>query len=58
MKMFQSVKVETECVGTTRAFFPALNASEDNLVSQSVLTEPNADTGYNNAYAPSTHTTL
>lgn len=38
--------------------FSLLNASEANLVSKSVLTEPNADTGYNTTYASSTHTTV
>lgn len=57
MKTFHSEKFGTECVGITRVFFPVLNASEAKLVSQSILAEPNVDTGYNTAYAPLRHTT-
>lgn len=56
MKTFHSEKFGTECVGITRVFFPLLKASEANLVSQSILTEPNVDTGYNTTYPPLRHT--
>lgn len=58
MKTIHSEKTETECVGITRVFFPALAASEGKQVSQSILTEPNVDRSYNTTYTPSMHTVL